>query len=288
MQLAWVDRGGRIIQRFGDPGYFGGGSLSLSPSGTRVAATFRQQGREEIWLFDVQRGVRSRLVWNNGQNWYPAWSPTEDAIAFGSNQTAPGGVYLKWLTGNQREERLSEGSFADDWSRDGRLLAIRRNGDIWLVRNPGVPRERAEVQLTNTPYVEDQGHFSPDGHWLAYVSNQSGSPEVYLRRIDVGATSTPTDMVVQVSKNGGDRPRWRPDGKELLYQQNGKVISVDVTLEPTLKLGAPRSLFDFPRSPGIGPGWDVARDGRRFVFLAPIGQSTAPPFTVLLNWQPSH
>ena len=287
MQLAWSDREGQTIQRFGDPGYFGGGSLSLSPSGTRIAATFREQAREEIWLFDVQRGVRSRLVWNNGQNWYPAWSPTEDAIAFGSNQTATGGVYLKRLTGDQHEERLADGSFADDWSRDGRLLAIRRNSDIWLLRNPLTPTERSDVQLTNTPYVEEQGHFSPDGRWLAYVSNQSGSPEVYVRPIDLDAKSTTTETPVQVSRSGGDRPRWRPDGKELFYQGNGKAMSVDVSLEPTLKLGTPKALFEFPRSPGIGRGWDVASNGERFVFFAPVGQTTAPPFTVLLNWQAS-
>jgi serine/threonine protein kinase/Tol biopolymer transport system component len=283
--IEWFDRRGRSLGTVGEPSFYASGTLSLSPTGTSVAASIRDQGRTEIWLFDVERGARSRLISNAGTNWSAVWSPDATAIAFTSSQTAPIGVYRRSLNGGE-VRLLGDNSASSDWSRDGRFLLFTRSGDLWLLPDPGTGSGGTPVRLTDAPFIESQARFSPDGRWIAYVTDQSGDPEVYVRAFDPAAPTTSSQTGVQVSTNGGESPRWRADGRELFYRANGQVMAVTLVTEPALKLGTPQTLFPAPRSPGVEEGaWDVAPDGQRFLFHVPVGESAPPPFTVLLNWQ---
>jgi Tol biopolymer transport system component len=286
-KIEWFDRQGAAVGAVGEPNFYGGGSLSLSPNGTRLAAEIRDQGRTEIWLFDIQRGGRSRLVSNAGSNWGTVWSPDASAIAFTSTQAAPVSVYRRLLDAGSEEVRLLGGnSISSDWSHDGRFLLFTRNGDLWVLPDPGKGSGSAPIRLTNTPFTESGARFSQDGKWIAYVTDQSGDPEVYLRAFDSAAPTTSNAPGVPVSTNGGRSPRWRADGKELFYLANGQVMVVTIPTQPALKLGSPEALFAAPRSLGVEEeDWDVAPDGQRFLFLAPVDEGTSPPFTVLLNWQ---
>jgi hypothetical protein len=133
-------------------------------------------------------------------------------------------------------------------------------------------------------FNEDGGRFSPDGRWVAYVSDQSGLFEVYVRGFtsDFSSGSASIGGNVLVSRGGGTAPRWRGDGRELFYlAPDGKMMAVDVQPGQELKVGAPVTLFQTPAGAMAG---DVTADGKRFLLINPVGPSGALPFTVVLNW----
>src|SRR5262249_23612038 len=157
------------------------------------------------------------------------------------------------------------------WSRDGRYLLFRSVGpktgsDIWFLPMNGETSAsiRPEVYL-KTPFTEVDAKFSPDGRFVAYVSEASGTPEVY------------------VQPAGGSRPVWRRDGKELFYlgPGNARLFAVEVTLSPVFKAGIPKALFDFPPGP---VSYDVSADGQKFIKLAvPADTPDASAITIVLN-----
>jgi Tol biopolymer transport system component len=133
-------------------------------------------------------------------------------------------------------------------------------------------------------FVEEQARFSPNGRWVAYVSNESGLSEVYVRAFatDFSSGAASTGGSVLVSRGGGTAPRWRADGRELFYlAPNGKMMSVDVNAGQQFDVGAPTPLFQ--TLPGAIVG-EVSADGKRFLLVTPVGPSTSAPFTVVLNW----
>jgi Tol biopolymer transport system component len=140
------------------------------------------------------------------------------------------------------------------------------------------------VQFVRTAFDEIEGRFSPDGKWVAYVSNQSGINEVYVRGFatDFSSGSASAGGTILVSRGGGTAPRWRRDGRELFYlAPNGKMMDVDVKTGPTLDIGTPTALFQTPPGAVVG---DVNPDGKRFLLVTPAGPSASAPFTVVLNW----
>jgi hypothetical protein len=140
------------------------------------------------------------------------------------------------------------------------------------------------VPFLQTRFAEAQGRFSPDGRWVAYVSDQSGSREVYVRAFtsDFSGGSASAGGSLLVSRGGGSAPRWRGDGKELFYlAPDGKLMAVDVSSGAEFRPGTPAALFQ--TSPGTVVG-DVSPDGKRFLLVTPVGPSASAPFTVLLNW----
>jgi eukaryotic-like serine/threonine-protein kinase len=159
--------------------------------------------------------------------------------------------------------------------------------DLWALplASDGTPAG-APTPFANTEFNEDQGRFSPDTHWVAYVSDESGRSEIYVQPFPAAAGG---GSKTQVSRDGGDQPRWRHDGKELFYLSlDGKLMAVDVTEGPSFKTGAPKSLFQAlvvrgRRESLLGVlRWDVAPDGRRF--LINTLKTPSEPLTVVLNW----
>jgi Protein kinase domain/WD40-like Beta Propeller Repeat len=144
------------------------------------------------------------------------------------------------------------------------------------------PSAGKPVQITNSPANETDGRFSPDGRWFAYVTDQSGETEVYLRAFDPEQPGANRAPAMQVSIDGGSRPHWRADGKELFFEARRQVFSVPIATQPALTVGKPQMLFSLPEG---SFDWDVTRDGQRFLLVAPVGDYVSPPFTVLLNWQ---
>ena len=156
---------------------------------------------------------------------------------------------------------------------------------------PVTPEKAGEARkpavYLNSEFNETQGRFSPDGHWIAYVSDESGRSDVYVQPFPL----TPGAGRITISNDGGTLPRWRRDGKELFYlganQRN--VMSVEVAYTPSLKVGASKVLFEAPYPQLMvfsNFSWDIAPDGNRFLFSTPaaVGNAPQPPLTVVLNW----
>jgi WD40-like Beta Propeller Repeat len=153
-------------------------------------------------------------------------------------------MYLKDANGGQREKLIAHvdaDEYPDDWSRDGKYLLYGRGPDLWFLTFP----EMKSTQFLKTPSTLKNGHFSPDGKWVAYSSNESGKWEIYVTSFPEGRGKW------QISNGGGEQPRWRGDGGELFYlSSDGKMMAVRVTEGANFDAGAPVALFQAnPREP---------------------------------------
>ena len=274
-QLKWFDRGGTVTRVVDAPTNYITSALRLSPSGTRAIVGVRAGSTAELWLIDLERGGRTKLVSNTATNWAPIWSPDSSSVIYTSSVKSPAALYRKSLDVAGSDERLVDGVNASDWSRDGRFVLFQFGNDLGLLQDP-IRNSRSAVPLSHSNETSvGFPTFSPDGRWIAY-----GSGDVYLRAFDPDAPRRPVADIA-VSTNGGSFPRWRGDGKELFYQAGRQIVSVTVDTSVP-KLGKPQTLFELP--PGSF-SWDVTPDGQRFLVLAPVGDFASPPFTWLLNWQ---
>ena len=216
-------------------------------------------------------------------------------MIFGSHPNGTFDLYEKLANGASGEELLLKSSEAKDpadESRDGRYLLYnsvdpKTAVDIWVLPLQG---DRKPFPFLSTSFNEGDAHFSPDGHWVAYTSDESGHGEVYVRPFSPDASSLDASGAGakwQVSYSGGDAPRWSADGKELYYlTPNWKVMEVDVTTSPTFQAGTPKLLFQAPQQAN-GTRGNYTIDGKKFLFIAPTGKAdqAEAPFTVVLNWQ---
>jgi dipeptidyl aminopeptidase/acylaminoacyl peptidase len=289
LQHTWFDRQGKATGTFGEPNNDFG--VRLSPDGTRAAERDAvQQSRGDIWLLDFARGVRTRLTFRQNLGSYPVWSPDGSRIAFSAGDSVDT-IYEKSASGAGEEKELlkkpGEIKFPTSWSHDGRFLLYttanvpKTGSDLWVLSLEG---DRKAVPLLTTDFNEGVGAFSPDGRWVAYMSNESGRNEIYVRPFVASGPSL-GEGKWQVSKDGGTNPSWRADGKEIIFNFGPAILSVDVNgSNAGFQMGTPKQLF---RGPG-NDGWDVTGDGKRFMMIVPPNQGvqTAPtPITVVLNWQ---
>ncbi len=278
-QLAWVDRGGRLLSTVVEPADYS--NLELSKDGKRllVSATDPKLLTRDIFIIDATRGVRQRFTLDPSEERSAIWSENDRSVIFNSR----GLDFYRRASDLSGEESplLKDGVSKDahDISPDGRLLLYRRSGgetgnDLWLLPlDGGAPRP-----VAITGYNESASNFSPDGRWIAYQSNESGQPEIYATRVDGGAK-------VQISSNGGMFPRWRNDGREIVYVAGGRSVmgAAVSSSDPELKVAAPVRLFDLDLASSAGPSYDVTADGSRFIVAVSASQSM-PAITVLQNW----
>lgn len=229
-QLAWFDRKGASLGAVGSQGEFV--QPRLSPDGKRVAAVRPdpESGNRDIWLMEVGSGALTRFTFNPANDWYPVWSPNGKEIAFTSDRNPTSGIYRKAVNGSGAEELLLPASsnreaWLSDWSSDNRFLAYQSDAgnalnDIWILPLFG---DRKPYRFVATEFMEHSAKFSPNGKWVAYVSNESGTEEIYARPLG-------SPGKVRISTSGGTQPAWRRDGKELFYVAPGRILmAVDVT-----------------------------------------------------------
>jgi dipeptidyl aminopeptidase/acylaminoacyl peptidase len=184
-------------------------------------------------------------------------------------------------------ERLAPGQYAQiprSWSPDGQILAFHENNpttgkDIWVLR---LSDHKAEPFL-RTPFNEGGPVFSPDGHWLAYISDESGRPEIYVKPYPGPGGKW------QISTEGGSEPAWNHNGRELFFRSGSKMMAVEVTTLPTFSAGKPKLLFEgqyVPVQAGLmSTAYDVSPDGQRFLMIKAGEQAQAPSqINVVLNW----
>jgi Tol biopolymer transport system component len=293
LQLAWVDRKGKVVDSVGPLGPYRG--VELSPDGKRIAVHRHEGTGGDLWLVETQ-GPISRLTFDPSQdNSSPVWSPDGKRIAFASLRGGKWGIYEKPADGTSKEELLLElGANAApmSWSPDGKFLVYdidspKTDTDIWALDLAG---ERKPLPIVEAPAREILPQISPDGKWIAYESNESGRHEIYVRPFPTGEGRW------QITNDGALNTslRWRSDGKELFYLAPGAnvpVMAVPINAGATFQWGTPRKLFD-SHYPGGGivhafQDFAVSRDGQRFLIPQASGaaQATvAPNITVVLNW----
>ena len=290
-QITWYDRKGTVLSTAGETGEYS--DLRLSPDGTRVA--YARGG--DLWLFELAGGRNTKFTFGNLSD-YPAWSADGSRIAFGSIRGSGTGIYGKASNLAGQEELLYQSADPKrfpNWTHDGKFLmysALSSDGkgyDLWILPTTGSAADRKPLPFLRTEFNETNGRFSPDGRWVAYVSNQSGKDEIYVLPFDESNPgSSAARALHQVSKEGGSEVHWSGDGKELFYlAADGYLMSVPVSVTGSaFAPGTPQRLF---KSSAAGAGtWDVSADAKKFLIAAPpaVG-SNAPasrPFHVVLNW----
>ena len=217
------------------------------------------------------------------------WSPDGKRILFVSNRTGANNLYLKPANGGEEEQELLAGGnnkHANHWSRDGRFILYsdldpKTQSDLWVLPLEG---ERKPIAVATTEFNESQGQFSPDGHWIAYTSDESGRYEVYVRSFAPGGA---TGGKWAISSGGGSQARWRRDGKEIFYLAPGqKVMAVDTTTSPDFRASPPRVLFEAAiTARGVASyRYGVSSDGQRFLVVASADEESPAPITAVLNW----
>ena len=268
----------------------------LSPDGRRLAVGITDQ-ETHIWLYDFSREALTRFTFEGTVNAPAAWTPDGKRIAFSSGKEGPLNIFWQMADGSGNLEQLTTSENNEvprSWSPDGQLLAfidINSTGgfDISVLRmsDPSTSsgqagQGRKAEPFLRTPFNETVPAFSPDGRWLAYISNESGRYELYVQPYPGPGGKW------QVSTEGGTEPVWNPNGRELFYRSGNKMMAVEITTQPGFAPGRPRMLFAGPYapSPATFPNYDVSPDGQRFLMLKPTEQAEAGPtqINVVLNW----
>ena len=286
-QVTWFDRTGTRLGTIGTPGLHLNPQLSPDKQTVAVDDDDAERFSSDIWLFPAVLGTVSRITFDGSTR--AIWSPDGRRIAFESVNTA---LYSKTTAGAEKEALLLEAMnpASDDnrllceWSNDSRFLIYSQwdantGYDLWMLP---LFRNRKPMSFLHDEYNEWCGTLSPDGKWIAYAADRSGRSEIYVQAFsEEGAGS---GRKWQVSDNGGQWPKWRRDGKELLYLDSDRgVVGVDVKIGSSFQHGTPQHLFPSGiRTPDAR--FDVTADGRRFLIPARITEANPAPATVIVNW----
>lgn len=280
-RLEWVNRTGERHGTLGDDADYG--MVRPSPDEQHVAVgIFDASGTSDLWVYELSRQIRSRITFDPGFDGNPVWSPDSATLIFQSNRN----LYRKGQLGSGEPELLltsDESKIPWSVSPDGKLLAYERPGedtgrDLWILPLEG---ERKPYAFIQSRFDERSGMFSPDGKWMAYVSNESGRNEVYVDAFPIAQRKQ------QLSAEGGEYPWWRHDSKEILYQErNGRVVAVGVdAAEDGLVFGKSTLLFEGP--PPSQMGWSRTSpfpDAQRFLLVKPAEEEIPQPLTLVVNW----
>jgi serine/threonine-protein kinase len=278
--LVWVDRHAKL-----DPVHVPARAYEtprVSPDGSQVAVT-TGGATYDIWVINLSRGDATRLI-GEGSNQFPVWTPDGKRLTYRATRGRTRNVFWRMADGSGIEERLTTGEgihAPHSWSPDGQTLLFQdatRGRDILALKLP----DRQTEPFLRTRFREVASQFSPDGRWVAYVSDESGRQEVYVRPYPGPGAKW------QISTDGGEQPVWNPNGRELFYRSGHKMMAVDVVAQPVFATGTPKVLFtgDYASAPTPSPNYDVSRDGRRFLMVQPSKQenATLSQIVVVLNW----
>ena len=287
-KLAWFMRASKQQLEAGVTGVHAG--VVLSHDGRRAAVTRMDSAGADVWLYDLVRGISSRLTHDPALDISPIWSRDGLYVTYRSLRDGPGSIYSQLASGTGETVAVYHGEYGKvptSWSPDGqRLLYSELNPktrwDIWMLS--GTPGTRASdaqrSPFVQTEFNEIQAEFSPDGKWVAYTSDGSGRREIYVQ------TFPPNGNRWRISPHGGEQPKWRHDGKELYYlAPDGKLMAVALPQKGSLEDVAPAAILETQLRPSrLGNDYDVAPDGERFLLNLPVRDSQSAPLTVLGNW----
>jgi serine/threonine-protein kinase len=290
-RAVWVSREGGVSPT--DPGWDPQGVIeaaSLSPDGKAVAVGLSREGRRDIWVKQMPEGPFSRITFGDTSSVRPSWSADGREVLYISDRSGsgvgPAYAHRADGTGVARLLFASPGLDIGEIvaSRDGRWFVFRT-----VPSGAGTPDimglqagDTTLIPLVATPAAERYPALSPDGRWLAYASNESGVPEVYVRPFPQTATAK-----WQVSTAGGREPAWARSGRELFYLNGkGEMVSAEVQTGVTFSVGKQRVLFpasDFAR-PGSVPSFSVSPDDKRFLMVREGEASQQSELIVAENW----
>ncbi len=290
--VQWLDAAGRKELVLARPGSYE--ALRLSPDGKRLALEVLVGSNKDIWVYDLQRDAMTRLF---GEGYYlqPTWSPNGRYVVFGSIKS---GIFWTRADGAGQPQPLTRENQQIPWSfsTDGNRLAYdERNSasgaarrQIWTVpveESGGVLRAGKPEQFLRTQFDDSSPVFSPDGRWLAYVSDESGKYEVYVRAFSPAAAGRGGKW--QISNNGGDSPMWSRNGHELLYRSGDQIMAVNYTVRGDSFL--PEKPRVWMSKLGGATGFDLAPDGKRLVVVMPVAPAEPPKpeheVTFVFNWR---
>ena len=281
-RLTWMDRHGTPIEPVGEyDSYF---DLALSTDDRRVAISSESDGNIDIWVIDFSRpGDKKRITSDAGLEFHPDWSPDGAHLSFTSNRTGVNKVFRRPSDGSGSDEVLVEGSGAAQsvWSPLGKSLIYRAPGeealDLWTQSLEDGGKSSVFVP---TPFAEHSPVFSPDGRWIAYSSDRTGRPEIYIRPFPS------KDPEHKVSLGGGKMPRWRTDGEIFFLSLEGMLMSARFNAATNPPTAIPQRLFQtgLAQKPIWNRPYDVTRNGQRF--LIPVSRDLPDErlITIVTNW----
>jgi Tol biopolymer transport system component len=281
--LTWLDRDGKEIASIGEPSTYQ--DLDLSPDETRAAVSITDSdtGTSDIWLYELGREVATRFSFGKLSEFAPLWSPDGEQIVYSAITNVYADLYIKAASGAGQAQALLESEvakFPTSWTPDGRSILFnyfdpqgQTDGDIYLLE---IGDGNEAVPFLQTEFDENSGVLSPDGRWLAYVSDESGTEEVYV------APFPRPGGKWQISKGGGDSPTWTKNGTEIVYAGPGaRVMVVSIRAGAnTITVGSPEELF---RNERIAAA-DVTPTGERVLVALGAEAGESHPISVMLNW----
>jgi Tol biopolymer transport system component len=282
-RLVLFDRQGREVRAITPEGYYK--KPTFSPDGQRLAAERYENpsGNPDLWLYDLVRGSALRFTTGDVPDVRPVWSPDGNHIAFSSKHRSTFDIYVKSVDRADSEQLVDASpgdKLVEHWSPDGKSLAVTvtRSG-LWTF--PLTHDAKPVLVRPSTTAVDPwQSEFSPNGRWLAYVSSEGPTPEVFVEPVPA------TGQRWQVSAQGGSDPHWRGDGRELIYlAPDGRLLGVSITPGTRWKAGAPYALFRVSVPELLGPtDVTISPDGQFIVVNTLLEAPHVPPVHVVVNW----
>jgi hypothetical protein len=284
--LQWYDAGGRALGSLGAPGFYSG--PRISPDGKKVAfALFEANGAQsDLWIMDLQYERTFRFTQKSGLYLLPVWSPDSARLLFNCQPKGVQDLCVRSLLEGGDLELLHESpnwKNSGSWMPDGQSVLFgeqdpETNEDLKILSLGG--KREARV-LLKTPFSEDYPQASPDGRWIAYITNETGRSEIAIR------PSSGSFEQWQVSTGGGSQARWRGDGRELYFvSPDAYLMAVSIETQPVFRPGAPRKLFRLPERPERDTPIfeDVTPDGKRFLLNVPVTARSSVGFHAIVNW----
>ena len=253
----------------------------ISPDGRKIAVGVAEKD-SQIWIYDLAQGTLNRLTFQGTNNLVPLWTPDGKRIAYISNQAGQRNIFWQFADGSGGLERLTTSldvNIPNSFSSDGKLLAFSdfspaSGYDVYVIDL----NDRKPKPFLQTPRNEAVPLISPDGHWLAYNSDESGRYEIYVVPYPGPGGKW------QVSTEGGREPAWNRNGRELFYRDGDRMMAVEISTQSGFSAGAPKVLFqgNYQALAASTPNYDVSADGQRFLMLQATEQQAQ--INVVLNW----
>jgi Tol biopolymer transport system component len=266
-------------------------SPRFSPNGKQLALVTTDPNENFVSVYDMSgKNALKRLTFG-GASQYPLWSGDGERILFMSSREGDGGVWWQRADGAGVAERITKSepgvaNAPESWSSSGDLFSIssaKNSGTDNSIWTHSLKDMQTSLFYDKAGSNQHQGHFSPDGRWMVYESNESGVSQIYVQPFP------PTGAISQITKEGGNHPLWSPDSKELFYVNNGRLYSVSIFTTPKLDFSNPTELpiTGFVQNPGAGTRMYDTHDGQQFIMLFPPPTTSSgqrPQIQVVLNW----